>query len=138
MYNDLKNAANGFGLSAVEGSGRRLIIITGGRLVAAAGFLIAQLTDAGSTEGDSALLSAVGSACTTFHGSLNPYQSNSLPSLGGGSDQEKCLIYLAWIQSLIEATGGNTGLGGTDTDDVCSAIATCAGSIDSATYALLD
>lgn len=138
MFNDLISASNSFSLSAIGGSGRRLIIITGGRLVAVAGLLIAQLTDSGNIEGVGDVSTALASACSAIHTSLNPYQSNMLPTVGGGLNaQEASLVRLNWMQSLMEATGTNTGLGGEETEDVCSAIGICADSVDAATYGLL-
>lgn len=118
----------------------RLIVITGGRGLVSSGLLKQHVADVGNVDGMSALQTTLGTACANLHSATNSIVASSMPSVGGGlNDQEKALVYLGGIQSIINTIGtASTGIGGEDAETVCDALAACGDNVEAAAYTLLD
>lgn len=118
----------------------RLVVITGGRGLVSSGLLKQHVVDVGNVEGMPTLQSALAAICSGLHSATNSIVTSSMPSIGGGlNDQEKAIAYLNGIQSIINVLGSaSTGIGGEEAETVCDALAACGDSVEAAAYALLD
>lgn len=140
VFDDLIDCTNEVPFLTSCNSACRLVVITGGRGLVSSGLLKQHVADVGNGAGMSTLQSTLATICSDLHSATNSIVASSMPSVGGGlNDQEKALVYLVGIQSIINVIGSaSTGIGGEDAETVCDALAACGDNVEAAAYALLD